>query len=323
MKIELKQVHFQLTRNCNLRCAFCGQWGKKGFFADSAGSEMTLDDWNKIIFELEKYRDQTGVSSIITLWGGEPLISPHFDEIANLLKEKHFSTEIITNGTKIDEHKNIIETCIDRVYVSIDGNKEVHNEIRGDGVFERIKQNLEILKHNDITVMSVITPKLIENMEGFLHELKSFNIKELLLQDMIGLTSEEIAGYKLWIRSAFDIDAKEIDSWENNEKISFTNELNEKLKTINKAEYPFAIIHKQHSDNPKMICMSPYKHAHIAWNGNLLFCTDFYDFSVGNVKNDKLEDLFNNKKSERFRQEIKGNRCSACAHCSWRSSYIK
>ena len=92
MKREIKQVHFQLTRNCNLRCSFCGQWGKKGFFADSSGEEMSLDDWNRIMGELEEYRDKTGISPVITLWGGEPLVSPYFDKIAKKLKEKNFST---------------------------------------------------------------------------------------------------------------------------------------------------------------------------------------------------------------------------------------
>lgn len=318
MEIELRQVHFQLTRNCNLRCSFCGQWGKKGFFADSSGSEMTLGDWNRIIGELEEYRDKTGISPVITIWGGEPLVSPHFDEIAKTLKHKHFKTELITNGTKIDEHKKIIETCIDRLYVSLDGNKETHDSIRGKGVFEKVKENVKALNHNNITVMSVITPKLIENLKEFLDELKELNVKDLFLQDMIGLKRDEIEEYKRWLKTAFDIEAKEIDSWENNDKINFTTELTEKLREIDESEYPFQITHKQHTDNPEIICSSPFKHAHIAWNGNVLFCTDFYDFSAGNVREETLQSIFQNERSEKYRQEIQNHNCPTCKHCSWR-----
>lgn len=319
MDKAIKHVHFQLTRNCNLRCSFCGQWGKKGFFADSSGEEMTLSDWNRIICELEEYRDKTGISPVVTLWGGEPLVSPYFDEIAKRLKQKGFKTELITNGTKIDEHKDVIEFCIDRLYVSIDGTADIHNSIRGQGVFEKVRENLIALNHNNITVMSVITPRLIENLKEFLDELKGLKIHDLFLQDMIGLKKDEVTEYKIWLKSSFDIDAKEIDSWEADEKINFSHELTQKLNGIDEADYPFAITHKQHTDNPEIICKSPFNHAHIAWNGNVLFCTDFYDFSAGNVKEKTLESVFLNEKSEKFRTEIVENRCSTCKHCSWRT----
>ena len=44
MKKEIRHVHFQITRNCNLRCEFCGQWGKNGFFREASGDEMTFPD---------------------------------------------------------------------------------------------------------------------------------------------------------------------------------------------------------------------------------------------------------------------------------------
>ena len=37
---ELQLVHFQITRSCNLRCWFCGQWGKQGFLRDDGGKAL-------------------------------------------------------------------------------------------------------------------------------------------------------------------------------------------------------------------------------------------------------------------------------------------
>ena len=318
MKRELRQVHFQITRSCNLRCSFCGQWGRKGFFADSSGVEMTLSDWMRIICEIEEYREKTGISQVITLWGGEPLVSPCFDEIARSLKQKGFKTELITNGIGICNHKEVIESCIDRIYVSIDGVRDIHDSIRGRGVFEKVKENLKNLNHNNVTVMSVITSGLVESLKEFLCELKELEIKDLFLQDMIGLSGKETEEYKRWMKNAFGINAKEIDSWETDAKINHEKELTEKLKEINKNEYPFKITHKKHTDDNDIVCKSPFNHAHIAWNGEVLFCTDFYDFSAGNVQNDKLENIFLNEKSEKFREEIQKHNCPTCRHCSWR-----
>ena len=55
MKTQIELVHLQITKNCNLRCWFCGQWGKKGFFADDKGELLSLNKWLDIINELAKY----------------------------------------------------------------------------------------------------------------------------------------------------------------------------------------------------------------------------------------------------------------------------
>ena len=309
MKKQIKQVHFQITQNCNLRCPFCGQWGKKGFFAESSGKAMTLSDWERVIAELETYRMNTGISTTVTVWGGEPLVSSYFDEIITALHHKSFKTEIITNGVLIDEHLKTIQNCVDRVYVSLDGTREVHNSIRGEGVFEKVTENLKKLKHNNVTVMSVITPQLINGLDEFLTELDSIGIKQLYLQDMIGFTADEIQEYKSWLNSVFDITAHDIDSWRNDNLF--------KTENIAFGNHSYEIEHKKHNKDGH--CHSPFNHAHIAWNGNVLYCTDFYDFSAGNVKEDSLINIFNNEKSERYRAEIQAGNCPTCNHCSWRT----
>jgi len=299
--IKLKQVHFQITRNCNLRCAFCGQWGNNGFFSDASGEEMNLDEWKKIIAELKDDKPT------ITVWGGEPLVSSCFDEIITELKQNDFKTEIVTNGVLIDKHKKTIQD-VDTVYLSLDGTRGVHDKIRGKGVFDKVKENIKSINHPNITVMSVITPELISVLPRFLEELESFNIKRLYLQDMIGLNREEIAQYKAWMKDKFGIDAKDIDSWINDDLF--------KIENIETKNYSYEIEHKKH--NNEGYCNSPFNHAHIAWNGNVLYCTDFYDFSAGNVKKDNLKAIVNNEKSEKFREEIRKNHCPTCRHCSWR-----
>ena len=146
MDRKIKQVHFQITRNCNLRCPFCGQWGKKGFFADSSGVPMAVEEWKRIISELITYRERHGENITVTVWGGEPLVSPYFDEVITLLKANAFETEIITNGVLINQHFEKIKNCVDVLYVSLDGTKEIHDSIRGEGVFERVTENLKELK---------------------------------------------------------------------------------------------------------------------------------------------------------------------------------
>lgn len=309
METQIRQVHFQITKNCNLRCEFCGQWGNKGFFSDAKGTEMIFSDWQKVINELEAVRENSGFYPMITVWGGEPLVSPYFDEIMHSLKEKGFETEVITNGVLLDKHKQTIENYVDTLYVSLDGIREIHDKIRGKGVFDQVKKNIQELSHKKIIIMSVITPELIAVLPEFLNELENLNIKELYLQDMIGLTKTEIVSYKKWLKESFDITAKDIESWENDDLF--------RVKDVKVQPHSFKIVHKTHDDTG--VCLSPFTHPHIAWNGDVMYCTDFYDFSAGNVKNEHLIDIFNNEKSKIFRQSIEKNLCPTCNHCSWRS----
>ena len=320
MKREIKHIHFQITRNCNLRCSFCGQWGKKGFFSDALGEEMTFSDWEKVISELEEIRKKTGISPLITVWGGEPLVSPIFDELMTLLKSKDFETEIITNGVFIDKHTEVINSCVGRLYVSVDGTREIHDAVRGKGVYDKVAKNIKELAHKNVTVMSVITDKLIKVLPEFLNELNGLNIKELFLQDMIGLTACEIKAYKEFVRKAFGVEARGIEAWLTDEKINFSEELEKRLLKCDLKSLNYRITHKKHTADKTVICNLPFSHPHIAWNGDVLYCTDFYDFTAGNVKEESLLNIFLNEKSEKFRQAVSENACSTCNHCSWRES---
>ena len=157
---------------------------------------MSLDEWADIIDQLRRYRDKTGINPTVTVWGGEPLASPYFDDIIRSLKDNGFTTEIVTNGVLLDEHKDAVLSYVDTVYVSIDGVKSVHDAIRGDGVYEKVTANLRDMGHKNVTVMSVITPELLSVLDQFLSELDTLGIKRLYLQDMIGLTSDEVEEYK-------------------------------------------------------------------------------------------------------------------------------
>ena len=312
-------VHFQLTRKCNLRCWFCGQWGKKGFFSDAYGTEMCFDDWKKVIGSLMRCRENTGVSPSVILWGGEPLMCPDFDRLAEYLKQNDFETGMVTNGVLLDKHLEVCKSAVSKIYVSIDGTKEIHNNIRGRGVFEKVIENLKLLQHDNVTVMSVLSDALLYNLINFPEVLTEINPKLLLLQDMIALSEDEVNQYALWLKSSFGMEAKEIYSW----KQQFTQEYFEKrdkaLKAVLKKKYPFPVMYLPHGGNSEC-CRSALKHIHVAWNGNVLYCTDFYDFSAGNVRNGDVIDIFNNELSDKFRKAIKSGGCPACRHCSWVSN---
>lgn len=276
---------------------------------------MSVSEWESIIRQLEAYREKTGENIRITLWGGEPLVSPHFDYLLIMLKEKKFYTEIITNGVLLSAHKDAVRRCADRLYVSIDGPEAVHDAIRGKGIYKKVTSALKEMAHPNVTVMSVITQPLLSSLPEFLDSLGSLGISDLFLQDMIALSKDEIREYKAWLKADFNIDARNIDSWENYPDCDLAV-----LRKIDIGKYNYTITHKMHTADCGIHCRSPFEHIHVAWNGEVLYCTDFYDFSAGNIRNDTLENIFLNEKSEKYREGIVNNKSTTCRHCSWRTN---
>ncbi|MDH5441454.1 MAG: radical SAM protein [Candidatus Bathyarchaeota archaeon] len=126
-------ISLQVTRDCNLNCAYCSEVGDI--------PNPSLVKVRKMITNLR------GVKRII-LTGGEPLIRDDLTEIAEYTRKSEFETiSLATNGVFVTyELARKLVGLIDYVDVTIDGPRKVHNTIRGkydtvvDGV--RILQNV-------------------------------------------------------------------------------------------------------------------------------------------------------------------------------------
>jgi radical SAM protein with 4Fe4S-binding SPASM domain len=124
-------VVWNITRRCNLRCAHC--------YSDSTSrhypGELTLPQFRTVIDDLADF----GVPGVL-LSGGEPLIHPHFFEIAACARERGLRLTLSTNGTLIDAEKAARLAALGFAYVgiSLDGIGETHDRFRGrTGAFER------------------------------------------------------------------------------------------------------------------------------------------------------------------------------------------
>ena len=276
MERRLEMIHLQLTRQCNLNCWFCGQRKNSALRDGKESMALKTEEWLGIVNELDA---AAGKKPSVMLWGGEPLMSPCFDEIASTLHERGYRVGIVTNGTLLDRHAETVPDCLDKIYVSVDGPEQLHDSIRGAGTFRKIRENLLAVKRAapllPVVCMAVLTEELKGQLKEFFAELSDFPVDEVLLQDMIVLNGREIGEYKAVMEREFSIEAEAVESWR------------------------------------------PWRHLHIMWNGETSFCTDFTDFSMGNVREQPLEALFRGEQAEKFRKLVENGRNPACRHCSW------
>lgn len=124
-------VIWQITRRCNLRCVGCGA----DFRSRHDPAELTLEEMVRVVDGLSASR----VPSVL-LTGGEPMLHPHFFDVAGYAIAKGLRVSAATNGTRIDSHaaerlKDLGLSCIG---ISLDGTGGDPGRYRGRiGAFKK------------------------------------------------------------------------------------------------------------------------------------------------------------------------------------------
>lgn len=85
----------------------------------------------------------------IILNGGDPLLHPDFIEISKIVRDLCGKLRLSTNGFLVPEYIHTFRKN-DGIQVSVDGNKEIHDFIRGKGSYERAVKALELLEEGDV-----------------------------------------------------------------------------------------------------------------------------------------------------------------------------
>ena len=154
MKEQLQKhvLQWHILHRCNLHCTHCYQEDHAGelpFSALSALFRQYLDFCSACHFQ-----------GHINPTGGEPLLSEHLFPLLDLLEESHTTFGILSNGTCITAEnaaKLASYSYLRFVQVSIDGTRQTHDSIRGQGNFDRALEGLRHLRRAGIQTMAAFT----------------------------------------------------------------------------------------------------------------------------------------------------------------------
>jgi radical SAM protein with 4Fe4S-binding SPASM domain len=125
----LYTAEIRLTKACNLSCRHCSV---------SAGAkcedELTFEELKEIINQLS---DLGAIYVVFT--GGEPLLNNNLTHLVQYAVSKGLRVSIDTNGTLLSSEKAVAlkNAGVSAIQVSIDGDRTVHDSIRGKGAFEK------------------------------------------------------------------------------------------------------------------------------------------------------------------------------------------
>ena len=145
---ELPRVaSYEITSNCNLQCAHCYWW--KG---SNLKKELSSEEWTKVFLD----HKSKGVSMAF-LTGGEPTLRPDVIDSADRI---FTAMAIASNG--VEKIASRIER---RIFISIDGPREVHNRIRGADIFDKVLKNIRNDKRVIIgSTLSMLNYKYIDEL---------------------------------------------------------------------------------------------------------------------------------------------------------------
>lgn len=166
----------KLTNGCNMRCSYCCV-GDKSSYQIITPNQF----YNDILFIANNVSSLHEKETDIILHGGESTLfsatecSKVIKRIMSEFPNVNFRWKIQTNGFYLsDSWLNLMKEYNFSVGVSIDGYREHHDITRrdcgGNCTFEKIKENIIRLKHNNISVsaLMVVTKKAIGKPLDFL-----------------------------------------------------------------------------------------------------------------------------------------------------------
>lgn len=158
-----EQITICITSCCNLSCKMCPVVVKK---KSTLTREQSL--------HIAEFAIRHNIKRVV-IGGGEPTLLPYLNEILELLSKHDLEIWLLTNAIRLTrediefyaQHPNII------LNISFDGVGKVHDQIRGEGTFEKTLENFYQLIEQGakISVNTVIQKsnfdKLVETYEYF------------------------------------------------------------------------------------------------------------------------------------------------------------
>jgi len=198
-------IHIEITNVCNLKCAMC----PNPLIPEDKRGYMTLDLFQKIIHEIDSF----GVSNIMFVKQGEPLLHPQVHEFFSLLRSTKNRQNVlwVSNGTTLtqDHIDALIEYEIDELNLSIDSlQPETYFQIKGFSL-DKVLSGIESLQESKKSHKKEL-PRLSVNMvvrKDNVQELKTARIffKKMGIQHTVQKYNETFTdldlGTKKWTLS--------------------------------------------------------------------------------------------------------------------------
>lgn len=162
---RLRYLFLEVTRRCNLACAYCGSSCTTG----EQAPEMTAERFVDVIRQIAE--DFPARSIMVAVTGGEPLLKPGILRIFQALQTAGFPYGMVTNGWLLDARvaRALVELGMGSISISMDALPEVNDRLRGAGTSDAAARAVRVLREagyaGKLEILSTITTPALEGLD--------------------------------------------------------------------------------------------------------------------------------------------------------------
>lgn len=322
-----ESINIYPTDRCNLNCTMCFEKLRPQH------TEMNIEDWRRIIHQIEKTKPRVHLS------GGEPFVYKPIFDLITLIKQRDLFLTITTNGTFLEQHAaDIIRMNVNRIHISIDGPKEIHDAVRGvPGTFDRViaglhklcalkKRALPVIRIN--SMINLADPNANRAVLDIAHEIHAESVQ--LLHPLF-VNSEALKTHVQLLKNTL---GRDINYWHSADipyatphdykQIASTLEELQTASDIAVEIFPrldpeqlraYYTHDRSFTQLYRGVCQAMWYTATILPNGDVESCPDYV---VGNCRAADFQELWNNSIMRGLRKRIHRRRffsvCRACCY---------
>ena len=332
-------VFIHVNSTCNLKCRMCdvGQEDDESAFAknllgDKRG-DMPMELFKKIIDDIK------GFKPYVSMPATEPLLYGKLNDAIAYAKEASLRVGIATNGYYLPERaKDLVDSGLTKLVVSIDGTRDVHDEIRGvegtyDRIIEGIKKVVEHKKQKGVLEPYIYVNYVISdlNYDCILEAVRQMPLDDIVKVDLrvMFYCSEELAkkhnevfGDKYdattaCMKGGLDLSKVDVDV------------LQRQVSEVQR-RYPYKCAAFFENDRDWLFkyynrddlfldnrgCLFPWFTAQISQDGDMWGPSRCFHKNYGNLRNNSFSELWNGPLMREFRMDLrKHKRFTACSRC--------
>jgi MoaA/NifB/PqqE/SkfB family radical SAM enzyme len=303
---------------CNCRCVMCDIWK-----ANQNMREISREELEQHVAAFRKFNVQW-----VVLSGGEALMHSNLWSLCQLLRELRCKITLLSTGLLLARNAdNVVRWC-DEVIVSLDGSREIHNEIRAlPRAYERLVDGVAALKALDsgfrVTARCVIQrrnhfdlPNIIDAAHAMALDQVSFLAADVSSTAFnrpmpwgdervsdVALSPNEVSEFERLLENTIVAYAADFAS-------GFIAEDPEKLRRIYRY---FAALNGMVGDFPETICNAPWVSTVVEADGAVRPC--FFHRPLGNIHEQRLDAILNSAESVAFRRDLDVKRDPICRKC--------
>lgn len=174
---QLRQLFWESTLRCNLKCRHCGSDCK----VSSLAPDMPFEDFEKVLLRVREAYDPHSILVVIS--GGEPLMRHDLAECGRRITELGFPWGMVTNGRLMTRERldELMSAGLRTATVSLDGLEEDHNWMRGTpDSFGHASEAIRMMASEPGLAFDVVTcvnRRNIEHLDDVKEHLISMGVK--------------------------------------------------------------------------------------------------------------------------------------------------